>query len=431
MAKWNEGANWTPFDDINGGQQFTNALTPEDLNKLAENIAYLYAHQGENEYLGAYAGGNYRAGAIVKYSDGNIYLCIKDTDDEQEPTDTEYWQMLNEEGTDTSDATATADMVISGQTFYGANGKETGTMPDYGYYATGSFFASLNTDKTYIDLNGAYSGKVFISPEELTITENGDYEASEGKVISKVKVAVESGVDTSRLTATADKVLADEIFVGVNGEETGTMENNGYGVGDFTHTLDTDNPRLELNGAYGGEVHITLEEKTVTANGTYEATDGKVISKITVAVEGEDKATPIEVSTEAEMTALLESGEVGGVYKYTGTTGTYENGALYVLEEEAVATKTLSVTNNGNYSPFTEYWLDKSNTETADGNTYLSISGETTEFTGISSYIIIQSETAFNSISDAVGCTYESLNSSTLKITLAADTASITVEVND
>jgi hypothetical protein len=45
-----------------------------------------------------------------------------------------------------------------------------------------------------------------------------------------------------------------------------------------------------------------------------------------------DSALPIEVSTEAEMTALLESGEVGGVYKYTGTTGTYENGALYVLE---------------------------------------------------------------------------------------------------
>lgn len=50
---------------------------------------------------------------------------------------------------------------------------------------------------------------------------------------------------------------------------------------------------------------------------------------------GADSALPIEVSTEAEMTALLTSGEVGGVYKYTGTTGTYENGALYVLVEEA------------------------------------------------------------------------------------------------
>lgn len=49
-----------------------------------------------------------------------------------------------------------------------------------------------------------------------------------------------------------------------------------------------------------------------------------------------DSPLPVEVSTEAEMTALLTSGEVGGVYKYTGTTGTYQNGALYVLEEVAV-----------------------------------------------------------------------------------------------
>lgn len=47
MATWKESPNWTPFDEINGGQQFTNALTPEDLNALAENIAYLYENQGD------------------------------------------------------------------------------------------------------------------------------------------------------------------------------------------------------------------------------------------------------------------------------------------------------------------------------------------------------------------------------------------------
>jgi hypothetical protein len=47
---------------------------------------------------------------------------------------------------------------------------------------------------------------------------------------------------------------------------------------------------------------------------------------------GVNSAIPIEVSTEAEMTELLKIGEIGGVYKYTGTTGIYENGALYVLE---------------------------------------------------------------------------------------------------
>lgn len=96
MASWNSSPSWTNFDDINGGQRFSNMLSPEDLNALAENIAYLYENQGENEYLGAYAGGNYRVGAIVKYSDGNIYRCIKDTDDEQEPSNTTYWEILNE-----------------------------------------------------------------------------------------------------------------------------------------------------------------------------------------------------------------------------------------------------------------------------------------------------------------------------------------------
>ena len=44
-------------------------------------------------------------------------------------------------------------------------------------------------------------------------------------------------------------------------------------------------------------------------------------------------ALPINVSTETDMNALLESGVVGAVYKYTGATGTYESGAYYVLEE--------------------------------------------------------------------------------------------------
>ena len=43
----------------------------------------------------------------------------------------------------------------------------------------------------------------------------------------------------------------------------------------------------------------------------------------------------IEAATEAEMTALLSTASVGSVCKYTGTTGTYENGALYIVEEVA------------------------------------------------------------------------------------------------
>jgi hypothetical protein len=49
---------------------------------------------------------------------------------------------------------------------------------------------------------------------------------------------------------------------------------------------------------------------------------------------GGGSSFPIEVATEEEMNALLNTAGVGAIYKYTGeTTDTYENGALYVVEE--------------------------------------------------------------------------------------------------
>lgn len=85
---------------------------------------------------------------------------------------------------------------------------------------------------------------------------------------------------------------------------------------------------------YNGSVVATIENGN---KATLPIKDLKMKSDIVVTVpEATDSPLPIEVSTEAEMTSLLTNGTVGGVYKYTGTTGTYENGALYVLEEEAV-----------------------------------------------------------------------------------------------
>ena len=43
-------------------------------------------------------------------------------------------------------------------------------------------------------------------------------------------------------------------------------------------------------------------------------------------------SVPIEISTDAGMEAVLTSDNVGKVYKFTGTSDTYINGDLYVVE---------------------------------------------------------------------------------------------------
>lgn len=77
-----------------------------DENFIADNIkkgvnifGLVGAFGGEgNQWLGEYVDGTgYKTGAIVSY-EGNIYICIKDLDDMQDPTNAEYWRMLNEAG---------------------------------------------------------------------------------------------------------------------------------------------------------------------------------------------------------------------------------------------------------------------------------------------------------------------------------------------
>jgi hypothetical protein len=49
MAEWDSVPSWTPFEDINGGQQFEKRFSADDLNALAENIQYLYYNRPEND----------------------------------------------------------------------------------------------------------------------------------------------------------------------------------------------------------------------------------------------------------------------------------------------------------------------------------------------------------------------------------------------
>lgn len=90
---------------------------------------------------------------------------------------------------------------------------------------------------------------------------------------------------------------------------------------------------MSTNIEYNGAVIATVEGGNVA---TIPCKDKKMASDLVITVpeaESGGGGGITEVSTEAEMTALLESGEVGAIYKYVGETGIYENGALYTIEE--------------------------------------------------------------------------------------------------
>lgn len=293
MAGWDSVPSWTPFEDINGGQQFSKQFNAQALNALAGNIAYLYEHMGESEWLGEYVDGlNYQKGAIVSY-EGNIYLCIKDLDDQQDPTNTEYWKMLNK-----------LPNLISK------------TITENGTYK-----ASEEVDDDSI-IGTWYLNKVLTSETmgnasiANTLNYNGNFQAfksgTDGLYTYDQFDYMNNNSDVDRLFYHQWNDWVD-ILAYQNGEWTSEEYRT-----------------IVIDKEPSSSSQIEPMLNWLKVNATKIIVDG--YSEVIVNVEASDSPLPIEVSTEAEMTALLTSGEVGGVYKYTGTTGTYENGALYVLE---------------------------------------------------------------------------------------------------
>lgn len=82
---------------------------------------------------------------------------------------------------------------------------------------------------------------------------------------------------------------------------------------------------------------LKLEQKTVTSNGVVlpsEGCDG--LSSVTVNVPSESggigDGVPVEITTESQMDAFVVAENIGKVAKYTGTTGKYTKGTLYLIE---------------------------------------------------------------------------------------------------
>lgn len=79
-------------------------------------------------------------------------------------------------------------------------------------------------------------------------------------------------------------------------------------------------------------VGTTLITKEITENGTYKASDDGAdgYSEVVVNVA---QGNPIEVTTDTDMTNALVEDNLGKVYKFTGTSDTYDNNAIYIIEE--------------------------------------------------------------------------------------------------
>ena len=147
--------------------------------------------------------------------------------------------------------------------------------------------------------------------------------------VNKVVFGAVSIMDISDSTVTADKLAKGVTAYDKTGEKiTGTMEASSAPIlQEKTVTPSTAAQSITADNGYDG-----LSKVTVNGDANLTADNIKSGASIFGVTGSYVDSTPIEISTGAGMEAVLTSNNVGKVYKFTGTSGTYINGDLYVVE---------------------------------------------------------------------------------------------------
>lgn len=92
-----------------------------------------------------------------------------------------------------------------------------------------------------------------------------------------------------------------------------------------------ENGNFDVTNYANAEVNIVISTpsaiKTITENGSYDVKD-YAWAEVSV-----PQGFPTEISTDAGMTNALIEDNVGKVFKFTGTSETYETDAIYIVSE--------------------------------------------------------------------------------------------------
>lgn len=162
------------------------------------------------------------------------------------------------------------------------------------------------------------SKQVTPTKQQQTVTpDEGKYGLSD-VVVAAIPVAYQ---DVSSVTVTAPDMLAGKIAVSADGRQVvGTMPDNGA----FTRTLDAETPSVTVpagrhSGA--GTVSVSLEEREATPTKSEQEvvpTDGKLISKVTVAPIPAEYVTTGDATAAAADILTGKTAYVGGS-KVTGS----------------------------------------------------------------------------------------------------------------